>query len=86
MNASAEAIAEFSQAIQRYFNLMYDCDTSKFDQVFHPTAQLHGVRNGALTMWPAATYREVLAKREAPKRESRRVEPEKPVFDLILGA
>jgi hypothetical protein len=67
MNATSEVNTMLSQAIQRYFDLMYDCDVSKFDQVFHPTAQLHGVRDGALTMWPAATYREILAKRQAPK-------------------
>jgi hypothetical protein len=67
MSASAETVAQFSEAIQRYFDLMYDCDVSRFDQVFHPTAQLHGVRDGALTVWPAATYREVLSKRQAPK-------------------
>lgn len=67
MSASAETAAQFSEAIQRYFDLMYDCDVSRFDQVFHPTAQLHGVRDGALTVWPAATYREVLSKRQAPK-------------------
>ena len=67
MSASTETAAQFSEAIQRYFNLMYDCDVSRFDQVFHATAQLHGVRDGALTVWPAATYREVLSKRQAPK-------------------
>ena len=67
MSASAKVTTEFSEAVQRYFDLMYDCDVSRFDQVFHPTAQLHGVRGGSLTMWPAAKYREILSKREAPK-------------------
>src|ERR1700722_7816810 len=67
VSASTETAAQFSEAIQRYFNLMYDCDVSRFDQVFHATAQLHGVRDGGLTVWPAATYREVFSKRQAPK-------------------
>ena len=29
-------------AVERYFALMYDNDVSRFDQVFAPSAQLHG--------------------------------------------
>jgi hypothetical protein len=56
-----------TEAVQRYFDLMYDSDLSRFDLVFCPTAQLHGLRDGKLTMWPAATYREVLAGRPSPR-------------------
>ena len=56
-----------TRAVQRYLDLMYDNDVSKFDQVFRPTAQLHGHRGDELVMWPAATYREVLASRASPK-------------------
>ena len=55
-------------AIQRYFDLMYDCDLGRFDEVFHPTAQLHGVIDGQLTVWPAAAYREVLSTRVPPRQ------------------
>lgn len=34
------------KAVQKYFDLMYDCDTSRFDQVFRSTVQLHGYREG----------------------------------------
>ena len=54
-------------AVQRYFDLMYDCDVEHFDEVFHPTAQLHGLVDGRLTVWPAANYREVLLNRTAPR-------------------
>jgi len=57
------------QAIQRYLDLMYDSDTSRFDQVFRPTAQLHGFRDGALTMWPAKTFKELLEGRPSPKSQ-----------------
>ena len=33
-----------NQAVQRYFDLMYNSDTSHFDRVFRSTAQLHGFR------------------------------------------
>ena len=42
------------QAVQRYFDLMYDSDTSRFDRVFRSTAQLHGLRGGEMSMLPAA--------------------------------
>ena len=54
-------------AVQRYFDLMYDCDVEHFEEVFHPTAQLHGLVDGCLTVWPAANYREVLANRTPPR-------------------
>lgn len=63
---ASHAVAELQSAVQRYFDLMYDCDVSRFDQVFHPTAQLHGVDEATLTVWPAQTYRDILAKRVPP--------------------
>jgi Putative lumazine-binding len=61
------ATNELTGAVQRYFDLMYDCDTSRFYNVFRETAQLHGFRGGEMTMWPAQAYRDILAKRESPK-------------------
>ena len=60
-------IQDLGAALVRYFNLMYDCDVAHFDRVFAPTAQLHGFRDGALSCWPAAQYKEVLAGRTSPK-------------------
>jgi len=37
------------------------------DHVFRNTAQLHGFREGHMSMWPATEYKNVLAKRESPK-------------------
>jgi hypothetical protein len=56
-----------TRAVQRYFDLMYDSDTSRFDRVFRSTAQLHGFRDGQISMWPAQTFKEVLAGRPSPK-------------------
>jgi len=53
--------------VQRYFDLMYDCDTSRFDQVFRSTAQLHGFREGQMTMWSAQAYKDILTSRQSPK-------------------
>jgi Putative lumazine-binding len=60
-------VQSLGEAVQRYFDLMYDCDTSRFDRVFGPTAQLHGFRDGAMSMWPAQQYKEILAGRPSPK-------------------
>jgi len=35
-------------AVDRYFDLMFDSDASRFDQVFAQSAQLHGLRDGNL--------------------------------------
>lgn len=56
-----------TQAVQRYFDLMYDCDLSRFDHVFRPSAQLHGFRDGVMTVWPMAQYKEILAGRKSPR-------------------
>jgi putative lumazine-binding protein len=58
------------EAVQRYFDLMYDCDTARFDQVFASTVQLHGFRDGEMTVWPALAYRDVLGKRQSPKSQN----------------
>ena len=55
------------RAVQRYFDLMYDCDVANFDRVFRSSAQLHGFRDGQMTVWPAETYKDILSKRQSPK-------------------
>jgi hypothetical protein len=58
---------KLTEAVQLYLDLMYDCDVSKFDRVFASTSQLHGFRDGRMTCWPAAQYKEILAGRKSPK-------------------
>jgi len=60
-------VTDLTQALQRYFDLMYDCDTSRFDQVFWTTVQLHGFRDGRMVAWSASTYRDILDQRHSPK-------------------
>ena len=64
---TSPGLTDLTHALQRYFDLMYDCDTSRFDRVFRSTAQLHGFRDGQMVMWSAATYRDILDKRRSPK-------------------
>jgi hypothetical protein len=58
------------RAVQRYFDLMYDSDVSRFEHVFRPTAQLHGLRDGKLTMLTAEAFKALLASRPSPKSVS----------------
>ena len=62
--------AELNAALQKYLDLMYDCDTSRFDQVFRPTAQLHGFRDREMQVWPMDVYRDMLDRRQSPKSQN----------------
>jgi hypothetical protein len=54
--------AGLSEAVQRYFNLLYDNDVSRFDRVFLATASLHGFsREGKMTVIPAPAFKDALA-------------------------
>jgi Putative lumazine-binding len=54
-------------AVENYFEMMFDSDVDRFDQVFAPSAQLHGLRDGNLRILPAAEYRRLLASNPSPK-------------------
>ena len=64
--SGTDAIDELTEALRKYFDLMYDCNIANFAQVFSPTAQLHGDRDGKMTCWPAAEYKEILRARQSP--------------------
>lgn len=61
------SLAALLESVQEYFELMHDCDLSRFDRVFASSVQLHGFRDGAMVCWSAQTYRDILAKRQSPK-------------------
>jgi hypothetical protein len=61
------SIESLTAAVQRYFDLMYDADTSRFDRVFRSSAQLHGFRDGKMALYSAGGYKEVLEGRPSPK-------------------
>jgi len=58
------------ETIDCYFETMFDCDVSRFDQLFAPTAQLHGLRDGALRVLPAADYRQLIISTASPKSKA----------------
>ena len=57
-------------AVERYFDLMFDSDVSQFEQVFAPTALLHGLRDGNLRALPAQDYKALLAAGPSPKAKN----------------
>ena len=63
----ASNVGRLTDAVGRYFELMYDSDTSHFDKVFCPTSQLHGFREGVMSVIPANSFRQMLADRPSPK-------------------
>jgi hypothetical protein len=60
-------LTSLTEAVQKYFDLMYDCDTSRFHEVFRSTAHLHGFRDGQMVTWCAQAYKDILDKRQSPK-------------------
>ena len=57
-------------AVARYFDLMFDNDVSRFEQVFAASAQLHGLRDGKLRLLTAQEYRSALASGASPKSKN----------------
>jgi hypothetical protein len=57
-------------AVERYFDLMFDNDVSRFDQVFAASAQLHGLRDGKLRLLAAQEYMSALASGASPKSKN----------------
>ncbi|NOJ40250.1 nuclear transport factor 2 family protein [Bradyrhizobium australiense] len=55
------------EAVERYFDLMFDGDVSRFDAVFAPSAQLHGLRDGNLRRLSAQEFKNALAAGPSPK-------------------
>jgi hypothetical protein len=68
--ATGATLASLMAAVQKYFDLMYDCDTSRFDEVFRSTVNLHGFRDGAMQAWSAEVYRNILGRRQSPKSQN----------------
>lgn len=60
-------ITEIQSALQTYFDVMYECDMEKFDQVFHPACSLFTAGDAELVVKPFAQYRREMSTRMPPK-------------------
>jgi hypothetical protein len=76
------SISALTDAVHGYFDLVYDCDIGRFDQVFRPTAQLHGFWDGAMTLIPAQAFKDNLAARVSPRSAGARRQEEILLIDL----
>ena len=61
------ALPSLLEAVERYFELMYDSDVARFDTVFAPSAHLHGFRDGSLRILGTEDYRNILASTPSPR-------------------
>lgn len=61
------AIAEIQSALQTYFDVMYECDMEKFDQVFHSSCSLFSADGAELVVKPYEQYRREMSTRNPPK-------------------
>jgi hypothetical protein len=61
-----DSIQAVASAINGYFDLMYEADDSRFAAVFHDACLVHGLRDGKLTTWSAAGFRDVMRNRPSP--------------------
>lgn len=77
-----DATTQVLAATARYFDLMYDNDTARFDQVFATSAQLHGLRDNDLKVLRAADYKQALASTASPKSKHAPREQELLMLDV----
>jgi len=56
--------------VEKYFEMMFDYEVDRFGEVFAPTAQLHGLRDGTLRVLTANQYRALLADGPSPKSKN----------------
>src|SRR4051812_14593131 len=57
-------------AVERYFNLIFDSNVAHFDRVFAKSAQLHGLREGNLRVLTSEQYKAALASNPSPKSKN----------------
>ena len=66
----AASLGSLIAAVERYFEMMFDYDVGRFEEVFAPTAQLHGLRDGKLRVLTANQYRALLAAGPSPNSKN----------------
>lgn len=61
------SIDAIQATLQTYFDVMYDCDMVKFDEVFHPACSLFTADGASLVVKPYANYRAEMQGRTPPR-------------------
>ena len=63
----ASDLNDIEQALQTYFDGMYEGDTVKLGSVFHEVAHLFGVADGKLTDWSREYWFDLVRNRKSPQ-------------------
>lgn len=61
-------LPDLDEAIQLYFDVLYECDLEKFDRVFHPTCNLYSPGDPEVTVVTLSDYRQIVAGRTPPSK------------------
>jgi hypothetical protein len=57
-------------AVENYLEMMFDSNVDRFDRIFAPSAQLHGLRDSSLRILSASEYRKLLASNPSPRSKN----------------
>jgi hypothetical protein len=63
-------LPDLDEAIQLYFDVLYECDLEKFDRVFHPTCNLCSPGDAGVAVVTLPDYREIVARRTPPSKSA----------------
>ena len=68
--SEATSTKSLLEAVDDYFDLMYDYDVSRFGRVFADSARLHGLSGDALKLISAQDFESALASNPSPQSKS----------------
>lgn len=77
------SLPDLDEAIQLYFDVLYECDLEKFDRVFHPTCNLYSPGDPEVAVVTLPNYRQIVANRTPPSKSGHEREEQ---VDAVLSA
>jgi hypothetical protein len=77
------SLPDLEEAIQLYFDVLFECDLEKFDRLFHPSCNLYSPGDAGVSVVSLADYRQIVARRTPPAQSG--YEREERV-DAVLAA
>ncbi|AHD02123.1 nuclear transport factor 2 family protein [Leisingera methylohalidivorans] len=82
----SHAPAGLTQAVTRYFDALYFCDTDLLQRVFHPAASLFDADDGRIFADPISCYHDTILRRSPPAALNAPREDEILFVDLLSDA
>lgn len=70
-------------AVQTYFDALYECNTDKLNSVFHETSSLFDVDNGKVFVEPIESFSNDVATRTSPQSKNQEREDEILMIDHL---